>query len=130
MRFLALFVFIFCVSATQANKLYFLCGPDEDGCFDDDYTSCACLPQDAEPGMPHCLDFNELRCIPLSQTAHCNPLYVFKTQGDCLASMFHSTQTTPCHLKPRSFCIQNHIQFCDYNANNCHSAVYPKSNII
>jgi len=113
------------VTPSYASDLYFLCGPDEDGCFDDDYTSCACISYDDEPSTPHCLDFNNLECVPLSKVLRCPKNLTFKDQGSCLATIFHSTQLTPCHVKTRDFCIAHRIQFCEHNGNphNCHASI-------
>lgn len=99
-------------SPTFGSELYFLCGPDEDGCFEEAYRSCACVPQDNEISSPHCLDFNTMRCTPLSQVPNCPAHLIYKNQGDCIATIFHSTPTTPCHIKTREFCVDHHIQFC------------------
>lgn len=114
----------FYISCSFSSELYFLCGPDEDGCFEGEYKYCACIPLDNEANTPHCLDFTTLRCTPLSETALCLPHLTFKNQGDCIATMFHSTPTTPCRVKTRDFCIEQHIEFCDHNGepNNCHKS--------
>ena len=111
-------------STSYSEGLYFLCGPDEDGCFEDNYSACACVLQDHDANSPHCLDFTTIRCIPASQMTHCPAHSLFKNQGDCIATIFHSTQTTPCHVKSQVFCIQHHIQFCDDNGDprHCHYA--------
>lgn len=111
------------ITTSYSSDLYFLCGPDEDGCFEDDYSSCACIPHDSEAYTPHCLDTRNIRCTPLSQAPNCSRNLIFKNQGDCLATIFHSTPTTPCHIKTRSFCIEHRIPFCDQNGDpyNCHS---------
>ncbi len=115
---------LFYMVSSFSSELYFLCGPDEDGCFEGEYKYCACIPHDATPNTPHCLDFNTITCKPLSEASNCRPDRVFKNQGDCIATMFHSTPTTPCRVKTRDFCIQQHIIFCDHNAepSNCHKS--------
>jgi hypothetical protein len=134
MRFYRLFkptLFAFCfllgglclhVTACHSNDLYFLCGPDEDGCFEDDYSACACIPQDKAPDTPHCLDFDRFVCVPLQEMPGCISDHVFKNQGACLATIFQSTPIRPCKVKTQAFCIEHHIPFCDHNGepNNCH----------
>ena len=121
----ALTLSLFCcvITSSYSSDLYFLCGPDEDGCFEDDYSSCACVPHDTEAYTAHCLDMKNLRCTPLSQVTNCPSHLIFKNQGDCVATIFHSTPRKPCRIKTRSFCIENHITFCDRNGDpyNCHS---------
>lgn len=98
-----------------ANDLYFLCGPDEDGCFEDDYSACVCIPHDEAAYTPHCLDFERLICVPLLEMPTCRADHIFKNQGDCVATLFHSTPTTPCRVKTYAFCIEHQIHFCEYN---------------
>lgn len=114
----------FYATFSYSSELYFLCGPDEDGCFDDQYQHCACIPHDNVANTPHCLDFTTMTCKPLSEPTNCRPDLIFKNQSDCVATLFHSTLTTPCRVKTRDFCIQHHIQFCDHNAepNHCHAS--------
>ena len=98
------------VTSSYATDMYFLCGPDEDGCFDDDYTSCICIPQDDNPNTPYCLYFHNLEFVPFSKKIRCPQTLIFNDQGSCLATIFHSTPTTPCHVKTRDFCITHQIE--------------------
>lgn len=116
-------ILLSCIISTicYSNTLYFLCGPDEDGCFAEDYSSCACIPFDNEPFAPHCLDFIKLWCIPLSELTSCLSKIIFKDQGSCIATIFHSTYRSPCAVKTREFCLENKINFCEHNGEpqNC-----------
>ena len=114
------------ITSSIASELYFLCGPDEDGCFDDQYGYCACVPQDQTPNEPHCLDFNAFKCTSLSDTPHCAPRFIYKNQGDCLATIFHSTPKTPCRVKTLEFCIEHQIQFCEKNVDPHHCHALPE----
>lgn len=114
--------FFFYAVSGFCSEQYFLCGPDEDGCFENEYKDCACIPHDHVAYSPHCLDFSTLRCKPLVDMPHCPAHLIYKNQGDCIATIFHSTPMSPCHVKTREFCVQHKIMFCDYNGepSNCH----------
>ncbi|KTC91740.1 hypothetical protein [Legionella cincinnatiensis] len=105
------------------NSRYFLCGPDENGCFSDIYRYCACIPyNDWEANNPYCLDFDKLICTPLSQTMHCDSALIFKNQGECLATIFQSEPTPPCQITTHQFCVEHHTPICDKTGqpNSCH----------
>lgn len=111
------------INATHSSDRYFLCGPDEDGCFPDIYQYCACIPfNDFEANTSYCLDFDNLSCTPLSQTKKCEPSLVFKNQGECLATIFQSEPNPPCKITTHAFCLENHSRICAQNGqpNSCH----------
>ncbi|MCX7116882.1 MAG: hypothetical protein NTW94_03070 [Legionellales bacterium] len=104
------------ISTSHSSDRYFLCGPDEDGCFEDMYESCLCIPyNDIEAEHPYCLDFDVLKCTPLSQTPHCEPMFVFNNQSECLATIFQSEPTPPCTITTHAFCLKEHLAICDAN---------------
>ena len=97
-----------------ASDLYWLCGPDEDGCPEDGYQYCVCIPHnDVEANQPYCLDFDTLSCTPLTQTPNCDKHFVFQDQTSCLATIFHSIPDNPCTLTTQSFCLEHQTGFCD-----------------
>ncbi|VEG90285.1 hypothetical protein [Legionella spiritensis] len=104
------------IRATYGSDRYFLCGPDEDGCYDGIYQYCACIPYDDLTGdQPYCLDFNLLTCTPLSRVPDCPASLTFKNQGECLGTIFQSEPLPPCPLTTHSFCLEHHISICDSN---------------
>lgn len=105
---------VFFATPSYSSDRFFLCGPDEDGCFEGMYPSCFCIPyNDIEANAAYCLDFNELKCTPLSQTTHCNSYLIYKNQSECLATIFQSEPRPPCTITTLSFCIQEHTIMCD-----------------
>ena len=103
---------LFLFSTLHANERQLLCGSDEDGC--NDYRYCACIPyNEMEAENPWCLDFDRLLCIPLSQNPNCYPLFIHKTQGECLATIFQSEPRPACSLVSLDFCHENHIALCN-----------------
>lgn len=111
------------VHASYSSELYFLCGPDEDGCYEGIYQYCTCTPyNDTEANNPYCLDFDKLSCAPLSQTPHCDPSLIYRNQGECLATIFQSEATPPCTIKTHSFCMEHHTSICDTygQPESCH----------
>ncbi|MDI9818690.1 MULTISPECIES: hypothetical protein [unclassified Legionella] len=115
---------LFCYSAASySQEQYFLCGPDEDGCFEDVYQYCACIPyNEKEANKPYCLNFDELTCNPLSQVPDCDPGFVYRDQGSCLAVIYQSIAEPPCPLTTKSFCLENHTSICneDGRPESCH----------
>ncbi|CDZ77677.1 hypothetical protein BN59_01967 [Legionella massiliensis] len=106
--------------AVRAEK-YLLCGPDEDGCYRDIYVWCSCIPYDELHGeQPYCLDFDELRCHPLSSMPGCSPSLTFKNQASCLGVIFQSEPTPGCKKTTRMFCERYRIPNCDMDG-------YPES---
>lgn len=106
-----------------ASNRYFLCGPDEDGCYEEISQYCACIPyDDLEAGRPYCLNFNEMTCTPLSQTPNCDPAFIFQNQGSCLATIYQSEPRPPCSVTTRSYCLEHHTSICDKNGRpeSCH----------
>lgn len=97
----------------QAEK-YLLCGPDEDGCYRGIYPWCSCIPYDElHGGEPYCLDFDELRCHPLSAMPGCSRSHIFADQASCLGVIFQSEPKPGCKMTTRSFCERYHIPYCD-----------------
>ena len=97
-----------------ASDRYFLCGPDEDGCFEESYSSCICIPVDPmNSEAPYCLDFDDLKCTPLSTRPDCSPKLTFNNQNECLATIFQSEPTPPCSFTTLEFCLQKHMMICD-----------------
>lgn len=100
-------------SPSQASDRYFICGPDEDGCFDDMHQYCACIPyDDLNAERPYCLDFDNLTCRPLSKTPDCKPAHIYKNQGECLATIFQSEPEPPCAVTTHARCLEGHSAFC------------------
>ena len=102
-----------------AETTYFLCGPDEDGCFeqDDYYRFCTCIPQDPITfSHPYCLDWDKMACISTDKDP-CQNGVTFKTQSDCVSTLYQSEPRPPCPLKTRFFCEENHIHMCDSTSN-------------
>src|SRR5580704_14066758 len=91
---------------SYAEPRYYLCGPDEDGCLLDQAQYCACIPLDEDNfSQPYCLDFDNLRCEPLSKVSGC--LLTFSDQGRCLATIHQSEPEPPCSVTSLTFCQQN-----------------------
>jgi hypothetical protein len=125
---LYLFIFLFTgllllAHSSYSSELYFLCGPDEDGCYEGIYQYCTCTPyNDIEANNLYCFDFDNLTCTPLSQTPNCAPSLIYRNQGECLATIFQSEATPPCTIKTHSFCMEHHTSICDPNGqpDSCH----------
>ncbi len=120
---LFMLLYFMMITSSYCSDRYFLCGPDEDGCFPDIYQYCVCIPyNDWEANSPYCLDFDKFTCIPLSQTMHCDPGLIFKNQGECLATIFQSEPRPPCKITTHQFCIENHTPICDKmgQPKSCH----------
>ena len=113
---------LFFSNMTLADEPYWLCGPDEDGCPEDGYQFCVCIPHHkTEAYQPYCLDFDELSCTPLTQKPNCNSRFIFQNQTSCLATIFHSIPDKPCTLTTQSFCTEHGTAFCDESGkpNTC-----------
>jgi hypothetical protein len=112
-----------CVINISLAQSYFLCGPDEDGCTEDVYPWCLCIPHDGIVAQQkYCLNFTTLACQPLSTQPLCPPTDIFNSQSDCLATMLQSEATPACPLVDESFCREHHIQRCpaDSAIGRCH----------
>ncbi len=108
LRFLFIFLFVCYGAISVAEEKYFVCGPDEDGCYPDEYPYCLCIPIDEKvTNQPYCLDFEKLSCVPLVEMPNCQD--VFKNQSDCVATAFQSEAEPPCFVKNKAFCVNNHI---------------------
>jgi hypothetical protein len=108
---------------SYSNDAYLLCGPDEDGCPENSYDECVCIPYNSQKGMmPYCFNFDKFLCTPLSETPTCDPRLVFKDQASCMAINFQSEALPPCPLTTKSFCLEHHTAFCDIDGNraSCH----------
>ncbi|OGT65965.1 MAG: hypothetical protein A3J38_10305 [Gammaproteobacteria bacterium RIFCSPHIGHO2_12_FULL_45_9] len=98
-----------------AETTYFLCGPDEDGCFDepDYYRFCACIPQDPISfAEPYCLSWDKMACVPMNKT-DCKNGVSFNTQSACVATLFQSEPTPPCPIKSEHFCKEHAVPICN-----------------
>ncbi len=110
-------------TASFSSDRYFLCGPDEDGCYAGIYQYCSCIPyNDLEANNRYCLDVYVLKCTPLSETPTCNPAFIYKNQGECLATIFQSEPTPPCTVTTHFFCLKEHVSICapDGQVHSCH----------
>jgi hypothetical protein len=111
------------IKLVHGSDRYFLCGPDEDGCYQEIYQYCSCIPyDDLEANEPFCLDFDKMICLPLSKKQDCSGSFIFSNQGECLATIFHSEPTHPCQLTTYNFCLEQHTFFCapDGQPESCH----------
>src|SRR5665811_813961 len=113
-------LFITCsVTPSYAQiPLYYLCGPDEDGCPKGYEQYCACIPYNDQQKMkPYCLDFDKMTCEPVSNVSDCAPDNTYKDQGSCLATIFQSEPTPPCSIVTKTFCEDHHASMCDENGD-------------
>ena len=111
------------IGTSDASQHYFLCGPDEDGCYPGEYPYCLCMPYDgALASQPYCLNFDNISCVPLSLMPNCPHVDIFNNQSDCLATAFQSEPDPPCPLKTKAFCIKHHVPLCppDGGEDSCH----------
>lgn len=111
------------MQSSFASERYFICGLDEDGCAEGAYQYCFCIPYDEqEANRPYCLDFNNLKCTPLSKTPDCSRSFIFANQGECLATIFQSEPIPSCRLSTHTFCQEVHAHICDTSGqlNTCH----------
>ena len=109
------FTWLLFTQSCVAETTYFLCGPDEDGCFQekDYYRFCVCIPQDPIAfAKPYCLDWDKRACIS-TEKDDCHHGVTFHTQSECIAAFFQSEPHPPCQLKTRAFCEENHVRICD-----------------
>jgi hypothetical protein len=114
---LLLIALMFC-HVSFGDARYFLCGPDEDGCPENQMQYCACIPLDEiNFPKPYCLDFDNMRCEPLSKVPDCNLALIFKDQGRCLATIFQSEPEPPCLTTSLTFCRENHAWICDVSGD-------------
>jgi len=110
-------------SLSYSNERYFICGGDEMGCEEGFYQYCICIPyNEVDANSPYCLDFDIFTCTPLSQNTSCAPMFTFKNQNECLATIFHSEPSIPCSITTKDFCLQEHTVMCDANGqlDSCH----------
>ena len=100
---------------------YYLCGPDEDGCYPGIEQYCACIPVSNKSDQPYCLDLDNLTCKPTSEKLGCNIHMTFKNQAACLATLYQSEPEPPCQKVTDSFCSSHGVYICDKdgNPNSC-----------
>jgi hypothetical protein len=105
-------------SAFAEAPIYFLCGPDEDGC-DDEYAQyCFCIPYNVRHATkPYCLDFVNFTCTPLVDVPDCNPRDIFPDQGSCLATIFQSEPEPPCRIVTQPYCESHQSAMCPENGH-------------
>lgn len=104
----------------SGQGLYFLCGPDEDGCPSNGYEYCVCIAFDEQQGMhPYCLNFEKGNCIPIKNEPDCDSNLIFDNQASCIATLVQSVPSPPCPLKTRSFCEKHHILICEKDDSSC-----------
>lgn len=125
MRYLITLLFFILTGICHANTtpLYFACGPDEDGCSEEYYSSCLCMPVDDNgQSQPYCLDFDTLACVPLALQPKCPRHQIFATQARCVATAFQSEAEPPCEKVSGDFCHQHGIPVCavDGGIASCH----------
>jgi len=104
---------------------YFICGPDENGCYDEIYQYCSCIPvNEIQQNKPFCFNDN-LTCTPLAETPNCHPSSIYPTQNECLATIFHSLPEHPCTVTTDAFCLEHNSYFCapDGNPSTCRKQV-------
>ncbi len=121
LHFIAISFLLF-MGVCPAQEQYFLCGPDEDGCNPDEYSSCLCMPYDGPlASQAYCLDFDNLSCVPLSLMPNCPRGDIMKNQASCLATAFQSEPTPPCPLTTKEFCVTHKVAICDKDGgvNTC-----------
>ena len=112
------------IPVSHSSQRYFMCGGDEMGCIEGMYQYCICIPyNDIEANNAYCLDFDIMKCTPLSQTSNCKAAFIFKNQNECLATLFQSEMTPPCKITTYAFCLNEHATVCDPNGqlDSCHS---------
>jgi hypothetical protein len=117
-----LFSILQLTNSFAANTPYFLCGPDEDGCFSGQEQYCACIPYNTAQGSkPYCLNFDNMTCAPLTTYPDCDKNLIFKDQGSCIATIFQSEPTPGCRMVSKSFCEDHHTYICaeDGNPESC-----------
>ncbi|MFY7698337.1 MAG: hypothetical protein ACOVQX_05955 [Legionella sp.] len=97
-----------------ANNRYFICGPDEDGCPEDNEHYCFCIPYDEQyANQPHCLDLVHLRCMPYQPHASCNIHLIYRNQSECLATIFQSEPIPACKITNLLHCQQVKAHVCN-----------------
>lgn len=121
--FLFFITLLITATSTFSSDRYFLCGSDEDGCLEGMYQYCFCIPyNDIEANNPYCLDFDEFKCTPLTQTPDCKPFFTYRNQSECLATIFQSEPVPPCTITTHSFCLKEHAVICNPEGqlDSCH----------
>ncbi|KTD36748.1 hypothetical protein Lnau_1732 [Legionella nautarum] len=109
-----LFSFLLIFTPLAHSERYYLCGPDEDGCYKEIYQYCACIPvNEEESHKPFCFNFDKLSCTPLSQTPHCDPALTFKNQASCLSMIFQSIPSPACRIHTKVFCLKHNTPICN-----------------
>ena len=113
---------IFMCCAALGSEDYFLCGPDEDGCYPGIYQWCLCEPKSVNSSEDYCLNFNRLACEPLSEHPDCPEAQIQPDQAHCLATLWQSEPEPLCAEVSREFCLKQHIPLCRLHAGveSCH----------
>jgi hypothetical protein len=105
-------------NAYSESAFYFLCGSDEDGCFEGQEQYCACIPVNSSyANQAYCLDFDNMTCNPLSLDSDCHKNLIYNNQGSCIATLFQSEPYPPCKIVTYTFCQSHNIHICDENGN-------------
>lgn len=119
---LAAFMFFFSAPVSASDE-FLLCGPDEDGCYEEISQWCACIPYNREHGeSEYCLDFDKRTCRPLHEIPECTQRFIFPNQATCLATLFQSSPSHPCEPVNREYCLSHGTPFCapDGYPTSCH----------
>lgn len=118
-----LFILSIFSTSSIASQKYILCGPDEDGCYQGIYSHCNCIPYNEQQGnQAYCLDFDTMRCYPLTQKPDCDTALISKDQASCLSTIFQSEPEPGCLFTTDDFCLEQHMNFCDEDGHpgSCH----------
>lgn len=110
----------------NASDEFLLCGPDEDGCYEDISQWCACIPYDRNYGEnAFCFDFDKRTCKPLHEVPGCIQRFIFPNQATCLATLFQSSPHHPCEQVSREYCVSHKTPVCapDGHPGSCHPLV-------
>jgi len=123
-RYIFLAASLMLSTLSHAEK-YLLCGPNEDGCYRNIYQYCNCIPYNEQQGsQPYCLDFDNMRCHPLTQVPDCDAALIRKDQASCLATIFQSEREPGCRATTQAFCVKHNMYFCDEDGHpgSCHKS--------
>ncbi len=97
------------------SPLYYLCGPDEDGCPEGNEQYCACIPVSANAAQPYCYPADWKSCVLFKEGSDCD--LKFDNQAMCVASLFQSEPEPACQLVSQSFCKAHSVPICDESGN-------------
>lgn len=116
-------ILVFSINISYADPRYFLCGSDEDGCFEESAEYCACITVDeVHINQPFCLNFDTMTCEPLVNVPQCERDMIYEDQSKCLATIFQSESEPPCPVTTPTFCAEHHTPICAANGDvkTCH----------